>query len=315
MDLKGIEGISKFTFTDYPKFSKNFKEEKAKYSSSWLYTLRSARDDAGDLSHKFLHGNLLFTISKRKGIIYIGKPFGLSEDNIDEFLKVIDRLRKSNKEPILIKKLTQEFIDKIRNEFECRDISKANSSLYEDEAYPEKIVDLNSLFEPKYKQITKSKPLRKGVNRYKNNNGAYDMECLSNEDKINADLFFRVLEKVSRKNLEKKLAFTPLINYITSRKNINCRIILRIYHIENEYHGLYLLEKLSADSLGFYCGLTSIKYPGVTEYLDYLVLKEAFRNGYRWVNFGGSETEGVYRYNRKFKPLEPDYIELPLLIK
>lgn len=315
MYLKGIEGISKFTFTDYPKFIKHFNEEKKRYSSSWLYTLRAARDELGKLSFKFSHKKLLFTISKRKNVIYIGKPFGLSEDNIDEFFKVIDYLRRTNKESILVKKLSPEFGSKIRKEFDCREDFEAHSTLFEDEAYPEKIVDLNNLFETKYSNIIKAKPLRRGVNRYKNSSGAFTMKSFDNEDKIDSNLIFKVLEKVSRKNIDKKLAYSSLLNYVISTKNRNSRIILRIYHTENKFHGLYLLEKLSQDSLGFYCGLTSIEYPGLTEYLDYLVLQEAFLNGYRWVNLGGSETEGVYKYNKKFLPIVPDYIEAPVLIK
>ena len=70
-------------------------------------------------------------------------------------------------------------------------------------------------------------------------------------------------------------------------------------------HGIYISEKIADQATGLYCALSSLKAPGITEWMDYHFFKYLHESGYKQVYLGGSETSGVHQYVQKLSPMRP----------
>ena len=156
------------------------------------------------------------------------------------------------------------------------------------------------------------KRFRNGIERFKNQNiSILEIDPLTNDHNISHQN--NHLREVSRGNGSKYLTYRPMIEYIFDDKVDSERYMVRAYMSKEHIEGYYILEKLSDNSIGFYCGLTSISAGGITEYLDSLIFIELAVLGYKYIYLGGSEHIGVVNYVNKLLPTDPPYSNSPLI--
>ena len=303
--LKSESSISPLTFNDEVLFRSFFElHSEANYSHSWLYTIRSSRSNNGNLSYKFYDGNTLFTLSLRKGAIYVGQIFTKNPD-LHALVNLIEKISFTLELPIIFKKLTRNTCRKLEG-LELASIADSNldRSYFEDEAYPERNIRLKTIFDWNTKKIA-LKRFRNGVGRFINQ--GIDIRMLRLEE---GDFTYKqlkgYLQAVSRLNDDKVDAYSAIINYLMNYTSDPSRYYLRVFFHDKSVEGLYILENLQNNKLGFYCGLTSARWGGITEYLDSIIFMEMMNQGYDEILLGGSETYGVANYVDKLAPYDPD---------
>lgn len=304
--IKNIKFTSRFTHADKDLLNSFTQEKKViTYSDSWLYLLKGSRDEYGRLSYKYYDKEIFFTFSFINNSFYIGKVYGINDKNFLRFINFIEILKEIHVNPIVLKKTTIEFRKLLNKYYDYKE--KVKGIKLFDESSPEKVLYLPNIFRG---DKIKPKRFRLGINRFLNKDvkiSSYDFN-----NNLSYKKSIKCLEYLSKGSLEKYYSNKAMIDYIYS--NGNESIIFTYFKGQSKIEGLYICEIISKNSVGLYCGLTSTKYGGITEYLDYLLFKKLLNKGYDYVYLGGSETLGVEKYVQKLRPIDTIYNEKAIII-
>lgn len=314
--------LSQLTFKDAQIFENIKVNTNSEYSSSWLYTLRSSMFETSKLGYKYYHNNIFFTIGLRGNNIYIGRIFGLEPRNYSEVLELIQYLKRIHSGKIVIKKANKnvaEMLMRNRIPFSLSVDNEKDDTIFEDETYPEKVIMLKKILKQSKKDlIIGNKKFRKGVNRFLNIGlNVKEIDIFSNNSDFSLDDLQRGLHYLSRGNSNKYVSYTKIIEYLYINIDdvfVKNKYIFKVYIVNGTIEGMYILEKLNTNKVGFYCGLTSIKWGGITEYLDYLIFCELFRLKLYTVYLGGSESQGIANYVEKLLPLNKHTTSIPIIL-
>ena len=135
---KEIKGISPLASGDDLYFREQFKRNPVCYANSWLYILRSTRNETGEIGHKFQDNEVSFGIGYRNHIFYL---VGLNE-NISTviLMNLCKALSSVNNSRVVLKKVNANFC---KTFLETKHFYPVTGSLtkdiLEDEAFPEHI--------------------------------------------------------------------------------------------------------------------------------------------------------------------------------
>lgn len=294
--LSKIPGISKIHFTDESLIRKAFINDFAQYSNSWLYVLRASHCEHGQDGYKFINEDLLAIIGYRNGIFYItpisDKTRGIQLQNLCQQISNITSKK------IILKKYSQQSYPFIKYK---HDQQPAKYNLFEDDLFPETILNLSRLFITQQGEINPlAKKFIRKVKRFKKLNINY--EIINDIKKIP----LQKIKSFLKRDPKKYASFAAIIKYLY----LHCkdpRYKIMIFLQNNKVQGLYISEIFSLTEAGLYCAVTAKDKPGITEWMDYYFLKNIFIKGIRTVYIGGSDSKGVETYIAKLLPSKPDY--------
>jgi hypothetical protein len=302
--------ISQLTSDDASLFRTNFKQNSVCYANSWLYILRSSRDEQGNLGFKFQDYDSLFSLGFRNHVLYIINPSG--NDVANKVLKICTTIGK-------IESDIAEIVVKKANERVTQDLLSTNlftianehlSESLEDELFPENVLGLDYIFPLGNEINSKAQNLRKkhrsfdksGVQIYRHDN----LQALG------GNLLYKGLRSLSRTNHNKWLAYKSIVDEVCTNPGFYKASVFT--HNEN-IHGIYISEIFQNGSAGLYCALTSRQFQGMTEWMDVVFFQSLLNSGVKNLYLGGSETEGVHLYIKKLLPQPVAYNMLPLVYK
>jgi len=295
------------TWKDAELFRTQFKQKAVCYANSWLYILRSARDDQGNLGLKFQDANSLFSVGLRNHTLYIINPSGNGVTH--KILKICDAVLETESQitEIVIKKTSEQISKELLETTLFALASKNQSALLEDELFPENVLDLELTFPSGSKINSKAENLRKkfrsfektGVKIYRHDN----LQSLGN------NTLYSGLRSLSRTNHNKWLAYKSIVDEVCTNPSF---YKASIFTHNEKIHGIYISEIFQNDNAGLYCALTSREYQGMTEWMDVVFFQSLLNSGVKKLYLGGSETEGVHVYIKKLLPQPVTYNMFPL---
>lgn len=269
-----------------------FRPQSYYYEDSWGYILQSTR-----------YGGFKWYDPTNGSLIFFGKK-SMSDDTLvvpcffaePEYLIYV--LKKICNNRAILKNInkidTNKFLSlgfREYNELEAWD----NFTKYDDQTYPQSIVDLKLVTELKgkiYHHLRKT--LRKEIHAaiYKYNDEYYN-------DVLN---IFAMKDGYTFYDKEKihGMYYSSHEMYVTA--NIDKYVIIDI--LSNNVLGFTAISRISNDNAAFVALLfkPTIKYASV--WGIYKTLEETYKRGYKTVNFGGSESEGTDTFvKRNFHPI------------
>ncbi len=299
--------ISRLSPTDADLFRKAFQKEEICYAKSWLYILRSTRNDQGGFGYKFVGKETLLGIGYRNNTIYLVHPIGTGRFNttLDLCYKIHDRI----KCPIILKKIDQELYEQLYSTKLFRELAD-DLMLFEEEAFPENILQLKKLFSTYFGMNSQSIPLLKKVKRFEKSSIKLLAKLEVSEEEIKSNPGF---QNLFGQNSYKYKSYMQIIREASSLRPSDGRYKVCAYYDEHKtIHGLYIAELLEKDSMGLYCAVSSKSFPGITEWMDYDFFQQMFNEGIHYLYLGGSETKGVDAYIKKLLPIAPSYLMRPM---
>ena len=273
------------------------------YQDGWLYPLRAARQPHGERGVLLYDSNWSFALGYRSNHVMIVRPRG--NNRFNTFLQFCTRLNEKTGLPLVLKGCTPELGSFLRQThlFKTRDEVK-NKSVFEDEAYPEKLLDLTTVL----KNPTKAW-LRKII-RFQKTSGK-SLHCVDMHEYFNDHDQVNVLFSWKR---EQSHAYREIIKEIINAPSQAPTYLGKAYIHDNRIHGLYVAEKLSERLWGLYCAIGSRFSPGITEWMDYHFFNLIYNSGGHRLLLGGSENLGVSRYVSKLNPEPPGVPTFPLYL-
>ena len=300
--------ISRLFPTDADLFRKAFQKEELCYSNSWLYILRSTRDNQGGFGYKFVGRETLMGIGYRNNTLYIVRPTG--SGRFKTVLDLCSEIYNTLQCRVVLKKIDQELYKQLSATGLFQEYT-GDPALFEEEAFPEHVLQLEKLF-PKNGGIeNQSLPLLKKVRRFEKSPIRL---FSSSEPAIIASC--SGFERLFGPNPDKYKSYRQIIEEVGSLGAKDNKYKIRAYFDESQtLHGLYISELLGKESRGLYCAVSSKSFPGITEYMDYGFFRETFSEGTHFLYLGGSETQGVDAYIKKLLPIAPSYFMRPLVMR
>lgn len=297
--------ITRLSPADADVFRDAFQREAICYANSWLYILRSTRDDQGGFGYKFVGKDTVMGIGCRNNTLYLVHPIGAGR--FDTTLDLCYRIRKSVTCPIILKKIDQELYERLSSTNLFQEHAEG-LTLFEEEAFPEHTLHLEKLHRPDFLMDPRSLPLTRKVKRFEK--GSMNLLAKTDVSSIeNYPGFYTLFGP----NPVKYRSYLYIIREACSRRSGDGKYKVCVYFDERmTIHGLYISERLGEESMGLYCAVSSRSYPGITEWMDYDFFRQLFHEGIRYLYLGGSETEGVHAYVQKLLPLAPPYLMRPM---
>jgi hypothetical protein len=299
--------ISRLSNADADLFRTTFQQEPVCYARSWLYLLRSTRNDQGGFGYKFVGQDTSFGIGYRNNTLYVVHPIGSGRFTTTR--DFVQELRTKMSCPIILKKIDQPLYEYLSSTHLFQSCA-SGSGLLEEEAFPEHVLPLSRLYSRDGGLSAQSLPFMRKVRRFENSSKMLQVQTgLSG---IESRSGFRQLFGGS---LEKYKSYLPIVREVLGRQSSNDHYKVCVYSDEDGMvHGLYLSERLEERKMGLYCAVSSKSSPGMTEWMDYDFFRWVYNEGIHTLYLGGSETEGVHRYVKKLLPLEPIYLMRPLVM-
>lgn len=294
-----IPGISQLQYSDEAYFRAIFPKDSLHYSYSWLYVLRASHLAGGQLGYKYVAPDFVAIIGYRNGYAYV--------------TPIVDMTK-----AIKTKQLCQELVDQTS----CRVIIKKvpieqhkslnarepaeleETSLFEDDANPETLLQLQRIFVSTDGEINSSaKRFVRKIRAFEER--GKEVEVIENI----ASVPFAQLAHFLRMDKEKYENYIPLLKYLAEQppEDYNYKYRTLVFLLDKKIRGIYIAEVLSLTELGFYCGVTSKDEPGLTEWMDAFFFRKMYLEGVKTVYLGGSEKHSIAHFVKKLLPYKPHY--------
>jgi len=305
-----MSGFSRLSPADTDFFHELFQKEEVCYANSWLYLLRAARDDQGDLGYKFVGKSLVAGIGYRNGSFYIIRPIG-GASRYDELIDLCMRIYENFRSPIILKKIDQVLYNQF-SEAQSFGIDRDSLELFEEEAFPEHVLQLGRLFEPTGEMKRHLQPFLKKVRRFEGQTRLWAVRNAAWKELESNPGFWGVFGY----NPDKYKSYMQILKEASAARGDHRRYRNCAYYDERgTLHGLYVSELYQPGIMGLYCAVSARSFSGITEWMDYDFFQQLFQEGIHTLYLGGSETEGVHGYVQKLLPVVPSYLMRPLLIR
>lgn len=296
-----IKYISSLTLDDSKLFRDFFFKENLCHSNSWLYTLRTTRDDNGELGYKYWHQNSLIGIGVRNEIIYLMHPMGTWDSK-----KIIDLCRQISDNtdfPIILRRVGNNLNKSLINSERFTPVDNRND--LEDDAFPETIIRPSTIYLPNLKLNPLASKLLKKAKRFEHTQIMLSFD--TSVKTFGENRLIEALLEMSNGIHDKFTSYTMMLKEVISITKNQTYYKSYIFYYESKIHGIYIVEFLNSQSVGLYCALTSKAFPGITEWIDMEFFRKMRELEIETVFLGGSETIGVYRYIDKLLPSFPNY--------
>ena len=291
--LEVISGISSLQLTDAALLQKSFARDTIYYSKSFLYILRASHGDNGSLGYKYISHDLVAVLGYRNNIIYL-TPIK-DETKGERLQQLCQEIVRQIHCRVILKKFSKDTYPLMKNKH-------TNISEYEreDDAYPEKLLRLSSLFTPQGEINPRAKQFNRKVKRFEKLGITFDIvENITHIPKQQIEQFLKMTP-------EKFANYLPMITYLYAHGK-DSRYKMMVFLHKNIVHGVYISDTLSQKEVGLYCSVGAKNNPGSTEWMDWYFFRNLFFEGIQTIYFGGAETKGVDCYIKKLLPDKPSY--------
>jgi hypothetical protein len=308
--LKALEGVSPLNHQWSDRFDHTLRRDEPRYADGWLYLLRATRDDFGQFGHVLARSSGYYGIGFRKNILYLLPPRssaavgGLVSD-IEYICSTVEQISGKS---IILKQVDSSLALALLNSGHFKTAEDwTDRKLLEDEAYPEKLIDLDRLFAGSGDINSSAHNFRRKVIRFTRScEGLVDAPIDKTISKI-ADWAGPIGDKL--------MSYRLMIQAVSRANPFSERTYFsRIYqNIRGPIDGIYIAQRLHGRTAGLYCAITSKSWNGLTEWMDASFFRDLWEVGIRKLLLGGSETEGVVRYIRKLPTERPSITSQPLV--
>ncbi|HEU5121939.1 MAG TPA: GNAT family N-acetyltransferase [Candidatus Saccharimonadales bacterium] len=296
--LLNTPGVSLLTYDDEHLFRATFSNHGSQYAHSWLYILRAAHINDGEMGYKYVSRDLVATIGYRHDHLYI-TPL-LDSSNGVNLQELCDTLSKMTHAPILIKKILPHQATPSMTRPEA-------TYPLEDDTCPETVIHLQKLFTSDDNVNPQARKLARRAKAF---------ERLGLTFRIHEDIKDIPFEKIDRflaRDPEKRANYLPIIRYLYQQPTNNYKYRVMVFMHRGRVRGLYIGEILSLTELGLYGAITSKDAGGITEWMDIYFFKKLLQGDIKTLYLGGAESEGIAEYIKKLLPYRPSYFAQTLL--
>lgn len=295
-------GVTALTHADEQLFRAAFAKHALQYAHSWLYMLRAAHLEQGELGYKYVSSRMVAVIGYRHNFIYVTPLFDTTAGI--ELQKICDRLFLTTSKPVLIKK----FMPRSFNQLTPAANIPPDELPLEDDTCPETILKLPRLFVTADGQVTPmAKKLVRRARAFEKTGISFDIT----EDI--ADVPFEKVKEFLAKDQEKFASYLPIVKYLYTQKTDPYKYRVMIFTHKGRVRGLYMTEILSLTDVGLYGGITSKDAGGITEWMDIYFFRTLYRAGIQTLHLGGTENIGIAEYIKKLFPHKPEYVSQTIL--
>jgi hypothetical protein len=267
-----------------------YRPESKYYEDSWGYIIQSTRFSGFKL-HDPVNNSLIFfgRKSASDNTLVIPSYFAPKE----QFIKMISDVLKSDESNKLILKNVNlseigEFIKCGFREYKD-DEFWFEDARYDDQTFPQLVVDLTKLKEARGKKYYK---LRSVQNKLKN----LLLRNYNMEDKNDALNLFRLKDGQTHGmyySSHEMYPDAPLDKYVTVSKN------------ESKVIGFTALSRVSSDTVALVAAIFNTTYKSSSVWGIYKTLMIAHVQGFKYANLGGTERAGVNNFMKeKFRPVD-----------
>ena len=273
------------------------------YQDGWLYPLRAARLSQGERGFLVYDSNWSFALGYRANHLVIVRPRG--NKRFSEFLRFCTLLNEKTSLSLVLKGCTAELVTFLRKTrfFKTRD-EVNNKSVFEDEAYPEKLLNLPTVL------TNPTKAWLRKINRFHKTSGI-SLECVDFHE------YFKDYDQVQvlfSWKKEQSDAYGEIMKEIINSPDNSPFFLGKAFIHGDRVHGLYVAERLNEKCWGLYCAIGSRMTPGITEWMDYHFFNLIHKMGGQQLLLGGSENIGVSRYVSKLSPETPGFSTYPMYL-
>jgi hypothetical protein len=275
----------------------------AEYANSWLYLTQACRGAFSSYGRLVGQSDFIAGLGRHNRHWVVVRPCGHPSES---FLHALDQLvSTTNARPfVFIKKADSNMRDYFADLARVNKVGVLGASAYrwdrnaphDDDTFPEIVVSLQDLFRALHERGGPLRRLRSQLRRF---------ELL----KLNVEIstipqtgFSRVVEMLESH-------FEADSSYVESYINM-LRILSRstptdtwrhfVPVVEGEPVGLFVYDRIDEMSAGVYASVASKHYPGLGETMMLKLFERMRWEGVAFANLGGSETEGLRNYKRKF---------------
>lgn len=299
--LLQLPGVSRLSFKDEHLIRAALSAQSMQYAHSWLYILRAAHVNNGEMGFKYVSTEMVAVIGYRHDFLYVTPLFDTSSGA--RLRRLCDLLFDTLSCPILLKKVHQKSFEQIP----IPEVAH-NYLPLEDDSCPETVLHLQKLFISSDGDINPvAKKLARRARTFEEKNTIF---------RIVEDITEVPFEKVRRflaQDIEKYASYLSIVKYLYTQRSNKYKYRVVVFLHRGRIRGLYMMEVLSMTEYGLYGGITSKDVGGITEWMDIYLFKRLFFEGVRIIHLGGAESKGIAEYIAKLIPYRPSYTVQTLL--
>lgn len=305
--------FSPLTVEDYPLFERYFQKEPHTYGNSWTYITQDMYGiGENKLGYKYFDGENLSAVciypkteNPDLNVFYWIRPMGKSVlDRIDALSK---KIFKELNIPTYAKKLFKDQYKYLKNKGFKDTTGFPWHSLYpeEDDTHPEIILDIENTITTAQK-LGKTRQLNRSLKYY---------ETLKNDPSISVESLYKhstdamkVLDEFFHEGRNKKYSnISEPCDYYSMIlvKPRNIRMLEKMFFINGNSAGFYFSEYQNEHYSSQYAFIT-LRYLSnhLSDYLMFDMFDELLKHKTKFMNLGGSESQSLDEYKRKFRPVE-----------
>lgn len=284
------------------------------YADTWTYLTQATNGWAMDTNRcgyfiqkgeSFCIGGLFRRPRDKKLAIHLVNPMG---DGRAGLVRTFCQ-RVAGKYPVYVKRSDEELYEELstsgdfcwKPEFAWHDDAPE-----EDDTFPEVELDVNAslaLF-----AAGRANPVLAQLARFRNRVKGMEVTWLPVSHVREADAR-QVVAEFFRHKEEKHIDISQPTDY----ENMICHprprarqktLIREVCYIDGAVAAFLVMERIGdTDVVGLYCSIALYqKFPCLSEFVIQRALEQAKAHGYRYLNLGGSESEGLHRFKMKFQP-------------
>ncbi|MDP3742393.1 MAG: hypothetical protein Q8R15_03700 [Candidatus Micrarchaeota archaeon] len=299
--IVGLENVSQLGNSDKATFEKMLKlDNSMDYSDCWAYLIQSTF--FGGFKFFDAKNFVAFTTFNPASTVFcITKAVGSNPRQA--VLSLARVLKERSGEKVIVKNLSEydhEFL--LRNGFEdYREGDGWNKFYkYDDDTFPEPVIDLNELVSMKGGKL---KLLRYRLKQF---SGPLEVKAYNPSiDFLNAE---KLLEKW-RKDIEKRYSEMlkdddVFLHSVALHRKFMLEPIGNAFLFTSSGVpvGFSLLVQVSAQAVALYSMVCDNELDGLSERIHFETMKKAYEVDFSYCNLGGSEFESLHNYKLKFAP-------------
>jgi hypothetical protein len=310
--MSRLSGISRLEPSDRYLFEQAFSGRSPRYADSWLYVLRAARLEDGEIGYKLFVPGCLAGVGYRNRALYVVNPVG--ETSVEETIEFCRTAGASFSGPIIVKKANANLAAGL---LDSRIFSVLNSRthrlLAEDDVHQEMMVVMDRLFDEHGELRRTVSKLRQKYRQFARESGAMTMTRL--QDRISDSAVNALWSSVSP-DKSKLDAYKLMVQEVARDTQRPSRYLSRAFWDDDgDLRGVYIAAMIGRKTAGLYCSVTSKDARGLTEWMDVSFFGHLCWEGVEQLLLGGSETEGVFDYIQKLQVVPTDYAPHTLLFE
>jgi hypothetical protein len=292
--FKNVPNLTALTFDDESVVHAALRGSQWRYSSSWLYTLRTSHVEHGLAGYKYISNDLVAFVGFRHNCLYVTAAYDLTHGVA--LHKLCRTLVKVTGARIILKK----FSDELYNQCPYEEIS--NSVLREDDTCPETKIELQKLFiGPDLHINPVTRKLARRARAFEQREMRLDIVTDIQQVPLAA------LELFLAQDINKYASYIQILRYLAERPENIYQYRTMVFLSKGVVRGLYMAEVLSLTDLGLYGAITSKDIGGITEWMDIYFFRAMIEHGTQTIFLGGAENSGIAQYITKLIPYKPFY--------